>query len=126
MFSRGNIGGPMPPGWVLSYACLVPDELGPLEDGLPALQPTHCTEGYIDILRDGSGGTVDHIASFNADYNRAVANYQAPYESIEGPWEGRWLSDHNGHSGKLKCIVPPIKQLPILNQCNRRIEHRHT
>ncbi len=25
--------------------------------------------------------------------------------SVEGRWEGRWKSDHNGHNGKLRCVM---------------------
>ena len=27
--------------------------------------------------------------------------------SIEGPWQGTWRSDGNGHTGALRCIVGP-------------------
>ncbi len=26
-------------------------------------------------------------------------------DPFEGRWEGSWLSDHNGHSGRLRCII---------------------
>jgi len=34
--------------------------------------------------------------------------HRGPYEFAEGRWVGRWHSDWNGHSGKLRAIVTPI------------------
>jgi hypothetical protein len=43
---------------------------------------------------------------FDRDYRRAVAEYAAGgAEGIEGPWEGRWLSEGSGHEGRLRCLV---------------------
>jgi len=28
-----------------------------------------------------------------------------PTQSIEGRWEGKWLSDVNGHTGQLRCLL---------------------
>lgn len=41
---------------------------------------------------------------FNRAWNQAGRN-PTPPDSIEGRWEGRWLSDHNGHTGKLRCVL---------------------
>lgn len=41
-------------------------------------------------------------SSFNRSWNRASQS-PPPTDSIEGRWEGRWLSDANGHTGKLRC-----------------------
>jgi hypothetical protein len=43
---------------------------------------------------------------FETQWRSATAkNY--PSKSIEGPWQGTWLSHGNGHHGKLRCIVGP-------------------
>jgi len=41
--------------------------------------------------------------SFNRAWNQAGRN-PTP-DSIEGRWEGRWLSDVNGHTGRLRCVL---------------------
>jgi hypothetical protein len=43
-------------------------------------------------------------SSFNREWRRA-GRQPAPQDSISGRWEGRWLSDVNAHTGKLRCIV---------------------
>jgi len=43
-------------------------------------------------------------SSFNREWRQA-GTLPTPEDSIEGRWEGRWLSDANGHRGKLLCIV---------------------
>ena len=43
-------------------------------------------------------------STFNRDWQAAAARPN-PTDSIEGRWEGRWLSAHNGHSGSLQAIV---------------------
>lgn len=50
-------------------------------------------------LLSGSG-----CSTFNRDWQEAAAR-PVPAGSLEGRWEGRWLSDVNGHTGKLRCIV---------------------
>lgn len=30
-----------------------------------------------------------------------------PANSLAGPWEGRWISDVNGHHGRLRCLISP-------------------
>lgn len=35
-----------------------------------------------------------------------------PSDSFVGNWEGHWRSQHNGHAGKLRCIVQPTGQQP--------------
>lgn len=44
--------------------------------------------------------------SFNRQWNAALRQ-PIPAQSIAGPWEGRWLSDKNGHTGRLRCILTP-------------------
>lgn len=41
-------------------------------------------------------------SSFNHDWRKATP--VAP-DSIEGRWEGSWISDVNGHHGKLRCLL---------------------
>lgn len=43
-------------------------------------------------------------STFNRDWRRA-AQTPPPCHSIEGRWEGRWLSDANGHTGRLRCLL---------------------
>ena len=43
-----------------------------------------------------------NCTGFQREWKAANA---APYEGIEGPWEGTWKSSFNGHGGKLRCIV---------------------
>lgn len=42
--------------------------------------------------------------SFSRAWNQAGQTPPA-LNSIEGRWEGRWLSDHNGHTGRLRCVL---------------------
>ena len=41
--------------------------------------------------------------SFNREYKSALS--QPIPDSPAGPWEGRWLSDKNGHTGKLRAVL---------------------
>jgi len=43
-------------------------------------------------------------SSFNREWRQAQ---KAPVrlDSLEGRWEGRWLSDANGHKGSLRCLL---------------------
>jgi hypothetical protein len=41
--------------------------------------------------------------SFNREWRKADGNPSA--SGLEGRWEGEWMSDVNGHHGKLRCIV---------------------
>jgi len=43
--------------------------------------------------------------SFNRAWNKAGRTPPPPADSIEGRWEGRWLSDVNGHTGRLRCVL---------------------
>jgi hypothetical protein len=43
-------------------------------------------------------------SSFNRDWRR-TGNQLVPPDSMNGRWEGYWLSDANAHTGKLRCIV---------------------
>ena len=42
--------------------------------------------------------------TFNRDWKRAGLTENA-VEGIEGRWEGRWVSDVNGHNGALRCLI---------------------
>lgn len=48
-------------------------------------------------------------STFNRDWRNAAKN-SAPANSVEGRWEGRWLSDANGHSGALRCLVTRVDE----------------
>jgi len=43
-------------------------------------------------------------SSFNRDWKQAERQ-PTPANSIEGRWEGRWLSDTNGHRGALRSLI---------------------
>jgi hypothetical protein len=45
--------------------------------------------------------------TFNREYKSALAE-PIPASDISGPWEGHWLSDKNGHTGKLRAVLRPI------------------
>jgi hypothetical protein len=47
-------------------------------------------------------------SSFHSDWKQRAALTPAP-DSLEGRWQGTWLSDVNGHTGKLRCIVTKIE-----------------
>jgi len=45
---------------------------------------------------------------FNSAWQKAGEEYRAGKTSpVTGPWEGSWLSDSNGHKGKLRCVITP-------------------
>ena len=31
-----------------------------------------------------------------------------PPQGFEGAWDGRWISDVNGHNGRLRCVIEPV------------------
>jgi len=43
-------------------------------------------------------------SSFNREWSKTGRNPVA-VSGLEGRWEGQWISDVNGHHGKLRCIV---------------------
>jgi hypothetical protein len=47
---------------------------------------------------------VSGCSSFNSEYKTALSQ-PIPTDDISGPWEGRWLSDKNGHTGKLRAVL---------------------
>ena len=47
--------------------------------------------------------------SFSSRWNELAAAPPAPTAGDVSLWEGTWLSDHNGHNGKLRCIVSKIE-----------------
>ena len=47
---------------------------------------------------------VGRCSSFNRQWNKVEEARVTP-DSMEGRWQGRWVSDANGHNGKLLCIV---------------------
>lgn len=42
-------------------------------------------------------------SSFNREWKAAAKSPQP--DGIEGAWDGTWLSDHNGHNGRLRAII---------------------
>ena len=51
------------------------------------------------IVLTGAG-----CGSFNREWKKAGLNLDAG-SRLEGRWEGRWISEMNGHNGRLRCIV---------------------
>ena len=43
-------------------------------------------------------------STFERDW-RALETQPSPESGMEGRWQGTWLSDANGHSGGLRCIL---------------------
>ncbi len=43
-------------------------------------------------------------SSFNREWSAALKE-PIPSATLSGPWEGRWISDVNGHNDKLRCII---------------------
>lgn len=43
-------------------------------------------------------------SSFNREWRKTGKNPVAA-KGLEGRWEGEWISDVNGHHGKLRCII---------------------
>jgi len=41
-------------------------------------------------------------STFNRDWNQARKH---PAQGIEGAWDGQWISDVNGHNGRLRCLI---------------------
>jgi hypothetical protein len=46
-------------------------------------------------------------SSFNRDWKRAAADLPQPTNGLAGRWDGFWMSDRNGHNGRLRCIITP-------------------
>jgi hypothetical protein len=51
--------------------------------------------------------TLSGCSTFNRDW-RAASKLPNPTDTIEGRWEGNWLSDKNGHNGKLRCLMTKL------------------
>jgi hypothetical protein len=45
-------------------------------------------------------------SSFNRDWKRAAVVPQLTND-LAGRWEGVWMSDKNGHNGRLRCLISP-------------------
>jgi hypothetical protein len=43
-------------------------------------------------------------STFQRDWRRALAQ-PVPADDLQGPWEGFWHSDSNGHNGRLRCLI---------------------
>lgn len=46
-------------------------------------------------------------SSFNREWKAAAATTPVS-GTIEGAWDGTWLSDHNGHNGRLRAIITKL------------------
>lgn len=49
-------------------------------------------------------------ASYEREWRHARVQAPAKPGSVTGPWEGTWLSDVNGHTGRLRCLVKQKNQ----------------
>lgn len=45
-----------------------------------------------------------NCTDFNRHWKRHSARSQTP-DGIEGRWQGEWVSEENGHTGKLRCLL---------------------
>jgi hypothetical protein len=45
--------------------------------------------------------------TFHREWRAAVK--QGPKPGVEGAWQGTWKSDVNGHHGRLRAVVGPVK-----------------
>jgi hypothetical protein len=52
------------------------------------------------------------ISSYSREFEKASAAMPRPPVNAEGPWQGTWKSDVNGHHGPLWAIVQPNADLP--------------
>ena len=43
-------------------------------------------------------------STFHREWDRA-ADVPPPATGLQGRWEGSWLSDVNGHNGRLRCLI---------------------
>lgn len=43
-------------------------------------------------------------SNFNRDWKKA-AQQPTSSNSVEGRWEGKWVSEVNGHNGTLRCLI---------------------
>ena len=43
-------------------------------------------------------------STFNYEWRRA-ARAQTPTNDVVGAWEGKWISNVNGHNGRLRCLI---------------------
>ncbi len=43
-------------------------------------------------------------STFNRDWQRAAAE-PISTRDMEGPWQGTWMSDVNGHNDRLRCLI---------------------
>ena len=47
-------------------------------------------------------------STFEQDWRHSVLQAPAKAGSPVGPWKGTWLSQKNGHTGELRCIVTQL------------------
>ena len=45
-------------------------------------------------------------STFHGKWKDAAAR-PIPSDDISGPWDGRWVSGKNGHTGRLRCVMTP-------------------
>lgn len=58
-----------------------------------------CLCVFVLILLTGCCG-------FNREWKRAATGLP-PGDALAGRWDGHWMSERNGHNGRLRCIVRP-------------------
>ena len=56
-------------------------------------------QGWMLILLLATG-----CSSFNKEWKTALKQPMS-VEGVAGPWDGRWVSDVNGHEGRLRCVM---------------------
>jgi hypothetical protein len=64
------------------------------------------------ILLACFAGIFTSCTTYQADFAQAVGAAEVPPHSPQGPWEGHWKSNANGHEGPLWCILSPTPDNP--------------
>lgn len=73
-----------------------------------SLKSSHKLIGAIQLLTLSVGLLlVTGCSSFNREWKAAAVVPSSP-GSIEGAWDGTWLSGHNAHTGRLRAIITKL------------------
>lgn len=84
---------------------LIPNRASTQDRDSPPMKTVTLQFGCLIALLFLSSG----CSSFNREW-KASAALAPQSSSIEGAWDGTWLSDHNGHTGRLRAIVTRLNE----------------
>ena len=69
------------------------------------MRPKHCFPYFWNLLSLSLlVSACAACSSFHREWKAAAAQPQPP-DSIEGCWDGKWKSNRNGHTGRLRCLI---------------------